>query len=98
MNRKILLAPVLAIALAFLLAGAVSFLPQNASQSQPTPQLTSIPGSIMTPLPTSIPMAQTASPLNGLAPILFAVAAVLVGAVAACLLFSEKNLKKEISQ
>jgi HAMP domain-containing protein len=96
-----LLAPVLAIALAFLLAGAISslsFLPQSASQGQPSPEPTSFPNSTMAPLPTSQPAPQSVSPLNSnLVPILFIVAAIVVGVVAAILLFSEKTLNKETS-
>ena len=96
LKKKMLLSPILAVALAFLLAGSVSFLPPNASPSQPSPQPTSFPGSTMAPLPTFAPVNQSA--LNGdIVPILFAVAAIFVGAVTAFLLFSEKNLKKEIS-
>ena len=91
-----LLAPILAVTLAFLLAGSVSFLPQNASQGPPVPQPTSFPGSTMPPLPTTAPVAQ--SSLNGnIVPILFGIAVVLVGAVTAFLLFSEKSLRKEIN-
>jgi flagellar basal body-associated protein FliL len=97
-KRKMLLAPILAIVLAFLLAGVLSFLPQNASQGPPTPQPTSYANPSTPPLPTSPPVAQT-TPLNGnFVSILFAVAAVVVGIVAACLLFSERSLKKEISE
>jgi hypothetical protein len=95
-KKKMLLAPILAIALAFLLAGAVSFLPQNASSGQPSPQPTSFSGSTMPPLPTTAPVSQGVSNGN-IVPILFIVAAIVVGIVAALLLFSEKNLKKEIN-
>ena len=98
LNKKMLLAPILAVTLAFLLAGSVSFLPDNASQGQPSPQPTSFPNPSLAPLPTSPPVAQTTSPLNSnLVPILFAVAAIFVGVVTACLLFSEKTLNKEIN-
>ena len=40
LRKKMLMAPFLALALAFLLAGAVSFLPQNASQGPPNPHPT----------------------------------------------------------
>lgn len=96
LKKKMLLAPIFAVTLALLLAGAVSFLPQNASQGQPVPQPTSYPNSTMAPSPTSPPVAQAA--LNGnIVPILFIVAAIVVGIVTACLLFSEKNLNKEIN-
>jgi len=91
------MAPLLALALAFLLAGAVSFLPQNASQGPPNPQPTSNPNSTMIPLPTSPPVAQTTTLSSNIVSILFAIAAIVVGIVAALLLFSEKNLKKEIN-
>jgi hypothetical protein len=97
LKKKMLLSPILAVALAFLLAGSVSFLPQNTPSSQPSPQPTSFPGSTMPPLPSTAPVAQSA--LNGnIIPILFAVAAIFVGAVIAFLLFSEKSLKKEITE
>ncbi len=95
LKRKILLAPILAVALAFLLAGSVSFLPENASQGQPMPQATSVPTSIV-PIPTAVPQAAGVTATGGIFSIVFAVAAVLVGVVAAFLLFSEKNLNKEI--
>ena len=91
-----LLAPVLAVTLAFLLAGAVSFLPQTASQSQPSPQPTSNPNTTLIPLPSTAPVAQS-SQKSDVVPILFVVGAVVVGIAAALLLFSEKNLTKEIS-
>ena len=94
-KKKMLLAPVLAVALAFLLAGSVSFLPQNAPQGQPIPQPTSAPNSTMPPMPTTVPAPQSTS-FNGISPILFAVAAVIVGIVTALLFFSEKKVNKEI--
>ena len=96
LKKKMLIAPILAIALAFLLAGSVSFLPQNASPGQPTPQPTSVPNSTMTPLPTAAPVSQAAVSGN-IFPILFIAAAIAIGVVAALLLFSEKNLNKEIN-
>lgn len=92
LNRKMLIAPILAIVLAFLLAGSVSFLPENASQAQPTPHPTSYPYS-----GTPLPLPQPASVGINFFPFLFGVGAVLVGVIAAFLLFSEKKLKKEIS-
>ena len=97
LKKKMLLAPILAVALAFLLAGSLSFLPQNASPSQPSPQPTSFPGSTLPPLPTTAPVSQSASNGN-IVPILFGIAAIFVGAVTAFLLFSEKSLKKEVSE
>ena len=91
LNRKMLIAPILAITLALLLAGSVSYLPQNASQTQLIPHPTSYPNGTPPPAPQ---MAASAS--GNVFPILFGVAAVLVGVVAAFLLFSEKKLKKEI--
>ena len=96
LNKKMLIAPILAVTLAFLLAGTVSFLPQNASQGPPAPQPTSYPNSTMEPLPTTAPVAQSALNSN-IVPILFIVAAIVVGIVTVCLLFSEKNLNKEIN-
>lgn len=98
LKKKMLLSPILAVALAFLLAGSVSFFPQNSSQNQTLPYPTSY-DPIPSPLPTSPPVAQETAPLSGnLVSILFAVAALVVGVVAACLLFSERSLKKELSQ
>jgi FtsH-binding integral membrane protein len=93
LNRKMLIAPILAITLALLLAGSVSFLPENASQTQPSPHPTSYPNSA-TPLP--VPQMAASSSGNVLL-LVFGVAAVLVGVIAAFLLFSEKKLNKEIS-
>jgi hypothetical protein len=98
LNKKMLFAPVLAMALALLLAGAISslsFLPQSVPEGQTTFQPTLQPNSTPVPMPTSAPMVQSSG--NGtIIPILFAVAATVVGVLAAVLLFSEKNLKKEI--
>jgi hypothetical protein len=96
LKKKMLLAPILAVALAFLLAGSVSFLPQNASSNLQLSQPTSFPGSTMPPLPSTAPVSQSA-PNGNIAPFLFGIAAIFVGAVIAFLLFSEKSLKKEIS-
>jgi hypothetical protein len=96
LNKKMLLAPILAVTLAFMLAGSVSFLPQNPSQNQPLPYPTSYDPPL--PLPTSPPVAQETSLNGNLVSILFAVAALVVGTVAVCLLFSERSLKKEISE
>lgn len=93
-NKKMLIAPILAVVLAFLLAGSVSFLPQSVSSSQASSQPTSVPGSTMPPLPTTAPVSKTES--GNIVPILFAIAAVIVAALTAILLFSEKSLKKEI--
>ena len=98
LRKKMLLAPLLALALAFLLAGTVSFLPQNASQGPSSPQPTSNPNSTMPPLPTSPPVAQTTPLSSNIVSILFAVAAIVVAIVVALLLFSERSLKKEINQ
>ena len=95
-NKKLLIAPILAVALAFLLAGSVSFLPQSVSPSQASPQPTSFPSSTMPPLPTTAPVSKAESGSN-IVPILFAIAAIIVVAVTAFLLFSEKSLKKEIN-
>jgi starvation-inducible outer membrane lipoprotein len=91
LNRKMLIAPLLAIVLALLLAGSVSYLPQDASQAEPTPHPTSYSG-------TPPPVQQSSAAVGGnFLPVLFGVAAILVGVVAAFLLFSEKKLNKEIS-
>ena len=98
LKKKMLLAPVLAVTLAFLLAGSVSFLPQNPSQDYPPPTSYANP-TLPPPMPTSPPVAQSTTSLNGnLVSILFVVAAIAVGIMAACLLFSERSLKKEISE
>jgi hypothetical protein len=98
LNKKMLLAPILAVTLALMLAGSVSFLPQTSSHNQPLPYPTSY-DPMPTPLPTSPPVAQATASLSGnLVSILFTVAALVVGVVAACLLFSERSLKKELSQ
>ncbi|MGD6807040.1 MAG: hypothetical protein ACQCN4_08790 [Candidatus Bathyarchaeia archaeon] len=97
-KKKMLITPILAVTLALLLAGSVSFLPQNPSQNQPLPEPTSYDKAPL-PLPTSPPVAQAMAPLNGnLVSILFSVAAVVVGIVVACLLFSERKLKKELHE
>lgn len=84
LNKKLLLAPILAIALAFLLAGAIislPFLPESASQGQ------------------SSPMPQETQALNGsILPILFIAAAIVVGIVTVFLFFREKTLRKAINE
>ena len=97
LKKKMLLAPILAIALAFLLTGSVSFLPQNASPAQASSQHNSFPSSTMAPLPTTAPVSQSAVLNGNIVPILFIIAAIFVGAVTAFLLFSEKSFKKEIN-
>ena len=79
-----LLAPILAIILALFLAGAVSFLPQTIlhGTSQATPS-------------TATAGLASASD-SSIVVLLFVVAAIFVGLVAAFLFFSEKNLNKEI--
>jgi len=94
LNKKLLVAPILAIVLAFLLAGSVGFLPENSSPSQFSPQPTSVPSSV--PLPTTEVGMTSESSIA--VPILFVVAAIVVGIVAAFLLFSEKSLKKAMSE
>jgi hypothetical protein len=96
-KKKMLLAPILAVALAFLLAGSVSFLPQNPSQNKSLSPPTSY-DPVPPPIPTSPPVAQETALNGNLVSILFAVAALAVGIVTACLLFSERSLKKEISE
>ncbi len=97
LKKKMLLAPILAVTLALLLVGTVSFLPQDASQSMPIPKPTSLPGATGAPLPTAVPAAQGIVSNGAFLSVLFGVAAVLVGAIIAWLLFSEKHLKKEIN-
>jgi len=84
LNKKMVLAPVLAITLALFLAGAVGFLPQTIlhSTSQPTPS-------------TATAGLASASD-NSVVALLFVIAAIFVGVVAAFLFFSEKKLNKEI--
>jgi uncharacterized membrane protein SpoIIM required for sporulation len=86
-----LVAPILAIIIAFLLAGSISFLPENA-QSQASPHPTSLPSN--GPIPTST-VGLTSESNNILVPILCFLAAIVVGIIAAFLLFSEKTLNKE---
>jgi hypothetical protein len=97
LKKKMLLAPILAVTFAFLLAGSVSFLPQNISQGSPTPQPTSNPSSTVIPMPTSQAMNAAVSDGNFFS-VLFAIAATIVGVIIAWLLFSERNLKKEIGE
>lgn len=97
LNKKMLLAPVLAVTLALLLAGAVSFLPQTVLQSPPTPNPTLNPNGTAIPSPTTAAALSNASTTGGIDVIFFGVAALLVGIVAAFLFFSEKKLNKEIS-
>jgi|WetSurMetagenome_2_1015567.scaffolds.fasta_scaffold02403_9 hypothetical protein len=97
LKKKMLLAPILAVTLAFLLAGSVSFLPQNISQGSPTPQPSSSPSSTRVPIPTSQDMNVEVSDGN-LFSVLFAIAATAVGVIIAWLLFSERSLKKEFSE
>jgi hypothetical protein len=52
---------------------------------------------MLRPLPSTAPVSQSA-PNGNIAPFLFGIAAIFVGAVIAFLLFSEKSLKKEISE
>jgi hypothetical protein len=95
-NKKMLIAPILAVVLAFLLAGSVSFLPQSVTPGQASPQPTSFPSSTLPPLPSTAPVSKAESG-SSIVPIFFAIAAIIVVAVTALLLFSEKNLKKEIT-
>ena len=87
LNKKILLAPVLAIALVFLLVGAISslpFVPQNPSQGQLTP--------------TNKPQQMDISGYIPIYPILFAAAAIAVGIVVAFLFFREKISRREVNE
>ena len=129
MNKKMLLAPILAIALVIFIVASVSTLPSGprASDNQASPQpsptqafnvLPSTPitaensalpiYNIATPLPTAgLTYASTATPVSGLAssttvsnclPILSITGALIIGVVAVVTLFSEKNLKRELSK
>ena len=122
-NKKMLLAPILAIALVLSLAAAVSYLPlssQTASQNQqltqnpmyttatpapefaapsnegapyvPAPSASAAPA----PSPTAVP-ASTLSSSPDFLPVLFVIVAVVIGIAAVQVLFSEKGLKKELS-
>jgi len=89
-----LLAPLLAVILVLSLAGSMSFLPQSVPQSPLPPQPSTNPNSTVTPAPTAQAMNASTSDGNLLS-VLFAVAAIIVGVLAAFLLFSEKSLRKE---
>ena len=98
LNKKILLAPILAVTLALLLAGAVSFLPQTILQSPPSPQPTSNPIVSAIPSPATASNVALASVNDSMTFLfVFSFAAIIVGVVAAFLFFSEKKLNKEIS-
>jgi hypothetical protein len=97
LNKKMLLAPVLAVTLALLLAGAVSFLPQTVLQNPPAPNHTSSSNAPATPLPTTAAALSNDATAGGIDVLFFGVAALLIGIVAAFLFFSEKKLNKEIS-
>lgn len=96
-KRKLMLSPILAVTLVLLLAGSVSFLPQSVSQGSLPPQPSTNPNSTVTPAPTAQAMNASTSDGN-LISVLFAVGAIIVGVLAAVLLFSERNLKKEIGE
>ena len=97
LKKKMALAPILAVMLVLLLAGSVGFLPQNASTGSSTPQPSQKPSSTATPMPTSQAASISVSDSNVFS-VLFAIAAIVVGAIIAWLLFSEKSLKKEIGE
>jgi hypothetical protein len=97
LKKKMALAPILAVMLVLLLAGSVSFLPQNVLQGSPTPQPSQNPNSTATPMPTTQAASISVSDSNVFS-VLFAIAAIMVGAIIAWLLFSEKSLKKEIAE
>ena len=129
-NKKMLIAPILAVALVLSLTAAVSYLPlspQAAPQKQPstvsTPASTSTPkstppsysagaSSTQMPSPAAAPtVAPTASPTAAptavpavvsqpayFLPVLFVIAAVVLGVVAVQVLFREKELGKELSE
>ena len=102
--KKMLLAFVLAVALAFSLVGATYYFPSGQpSHSSSIPQTTAIPEAIPStapstgeavPAPTGVPMpAATTSESINLVPVLSIVAAIVIVTVAVWLLFSEKDLK-----
>jgi len=90
-NFKILIAPVLAIALAVFIAGAInsSMLPMDNDMlinSTPEPSL----GSTTTPVPAQ----SVAAPFS---PFLFIGGAVVIAAIAILLFFREKSLNKALT-
>jgi hypothetical protein len=107
LNKKMLLAPILAIALALSLFGATYYFPQTgqATQSSTIPQATPIPtpfpstaspGFAAVPAPTStaVPASVTGESSN-LIPLLSVVSAIVIAVIAVLLLFSERDRKLE---
>jgi len=98
LNGKMLLAPILGIALALLLAGAIN------SVMLPTEDDANLQGFGSTYEPTPIPMPthppQAAASVTGgpISSILFITGAVIVGILAVMLFFREKNLAKTLSE
>jgi len=98
LNGKILLAPILGIALALLLAGAINsvVLPTegdaNLQGVRPTFETTPIP---MPTLPAHAAVSVTDGPVS---PFLFVAGAVIVGVLAIMLFFREKGLAKTLSE
>ena len=99
LNKKMYLAPVLAIALALSLLGATYYFPSGqASQSSPTSQTAPIPApypyGAASPVPSTLPApaSVTGESIN-LIPELSVAAALVVAIIAVLLLFSEKDLK-----
>ena len=98
LNAKILLAPILAIALAILLAGAINsvVLPTDGDANlqgvRPTFETTPIP------MPTLPPDAVASVTNDPVSPFLFVAGAVIVGVLAIMLFFREKGLAKTLSE
>jgi hypothetical protein len=94
LNKKILLAPLLAIALVLFLAAAINslHLPKDAAQINPSPQPTS---SLTTLLPQT-GLATAESPIFFF--VLAVAGAIMIGIVVVLLFFREKNLTKELNE
>ena len=102
LNTRVLLAPVLGIALALLLAGAINsvMIPSaNDAKTQgvapsPTPRTYE---ANPTPMPTHQPAAMSTSG-GPVSPLLFIAGAVIVGVLAVLLFFREKSLNKTLNE
>lgn len=98
LNGKMLLSPILGIALALLLAGAINsvMLP-----TQDDPNLQGFGATYETPpvpMPTHPPQAAASVTDGPIPPVLFIAGAVIVGVLAVMLLFREKGLAKTLSE
>ena len=98
LNGKMLLSPILGIALALLLAGAINsvMLPtrddanlQGFGATYETPPV---------PMPTHPPQAAASVTDGPISPVLFIAGAVIVGVLAVMLFFREKGLAKTLSE